>query len=99
MKDRKCDGNRFDCTQIDLCGPGASCAVNGKKKSGVCKCDQGLKGNGINCFHDNGTVVETEDEIITVKILVGGSKIPFISIPQMSMNTKTQFFVYTQDEL
>merc|ERR1711981_15807 len=82
MKDRKCDGNRFDCTQIDLCGPGASCAVNSKAKSGICKCDEGLRGDGINCFHDNGTVVEMEEKVIT-----------------MSMNTKTQFFVYTQDEL
>ena len=68
MKDRKCDGNRFDCTQIDLCGPGASCVVNNKAKSGLCKCDEGLKGNGINCFHENGTVAEREEEVITVKI-------------------------------
>merc|ERR1712110_217771 len=82
MKDRKCDGNRFDCTQIDLCGPGASCAVNNKAKSGNCKCDEGLRGDGINCFYQNGTVAESAKEVIT-----------------MSMNTKTQFFVYTQDEL
>jgi len=82
MKDRKCDGNRFDCTQIDLCGPGATCAINNKKKTGTCKCDEGLQGNGINCFFQNGTLAENGDEVIT-----------------MSMNTKTQFFVYTQDEL
>jgi len=82
MKDRKCDGNRFDCTQIDLCGPGASCVVDNKRKTGKCFCDEGLAGDGINCFYQNGTVAKNEDEVIT-----------------MSMNTKTQFFVYTQDEL
>ena len=67
MKDRKCDGNRFDCTQIDLCGPGATCAINNKKKTGTCKCDEGLQGNGINCFFQNGTLAENGDEVITVK--------------------------------
>ena len=67
VKDRKCDGNRFDCTQIDLCGPGASCVVNNKAKSGNCKCDDGLQGDGINCFYQNGTLAENAEEVITVK--------------------------------
>ena len=67
VKDIKCDGNRFDCTQIpDLCGPGASCVIDKKRKTGNCKCEEGLSGDGINCFHQNGTVAKSEDEVITV---------------------------------
>merc|ERR1712038_366089 len=34
MKDRKCDGNRFDCTQIDLCGPGQPARSTTRRKLG-----------------------------------------------------------------
>jgi len=82
LKDKKCDGNKFDCTQIDLCGAGATCSIDPKKKTGKCQCDDGLVGDGINCFYQNGTVVKGEDDVVT-----------------MSVNTKTQFFIYTQTEL
>ena len=74
MKDKKCDGNKFDCTQIDLCGPGATCNVDPKKKTGKCQCDDGLVGDGINCFYQNGTVVKGEDDLITVIL----SRFPYI---------------------
>jgi len=83
MKDRKCDGNKFDCTQIQgLCGAGASCVVN--KRKGKCVCDEGLIGNGINCFHQNGTQPINREEIVEFS---------------MNMNIETVNVISTNDEL
>jgi len=63
-KNKKCDGNLFDCTQIPYCGEGAKCDT----KSKMCKCNSGLTGNGQQCFEGCGTgnctlVVNQEDAV------------------------------------
>ena len=39
--DKKCDGNLFNCIQINHCAAGADCKINNKKKTGTCKCGEG----------------------------------------------------------
>jgi len=81
--DKRCDGNLFNCAQINpMCAAGADCIVNSKKKTGDCKCGAGMTGLGFNSCFANGSLVTNPEE--TVKI---------------SMDTTSQYFIYTQDEL
>jgi len=68
-KNKNCDGNLFDCTQIPACGKGATC----DQKSKQCKCDKDLTGNGQQCFEGdcstgNCTLLVNVEENIEVSI-------------------------------
>jgi len=82
--DRKCDGNLFNCVQINpMCAAGASCVVNEKNKRGQCVCAPGTTGLGFNsCFYGNGTIVSNPEETV-----------------EISLDTKSKYFIYTNEEL
>ena len=68
-KDRKCDGNLYNCLTIPRCGPGAEC----DPRSGKCRCSQGTSGNGQQCFQGdcasgNCTLLVNSEQNVEVKI-------------------------------
>merc|ERR1711963_303415 len=79
-KNKNCDGNLFDCTQIPACGKEATC----DQKSKQCKCDKDLTGNGQQCFEGdcstgNCTLLVNVEENIEV-----------------SIDTNSQYFVFAR---
>jgi len=74
---KKCDGVPTTCNNIPKCGYGASC----DKKSGKCKCDKGLAGNGFQCF-DATTGEPAANPNGNVEI---------------SIDTESKFFVYPHE--
>jgi len=63
-KDKKCDGNLFNCVQINHCAAGAECIV--KKRSSKCQCGEGMTGKGYNSCYLNGTLVTNPDEKVEI---------------------------------
>merc|ERR1711915_339725 len=54
---KKCEGNQGDCMHIpDACDPNATCVEKKYRKKSLyhCTCNEGYKGNGVQCFDQDG---------------------------------------------